>query len=353
MHFSTSDLPDRIERILVLRLSAIGDVVLTSPLLRRLRQRFPQAQIDFVIKHEFADLVRHNPHLSDVHTINPGSTLVDLRNVGKRLRQNHYDLAIDLHRNFRTALLLRACKPRRVLRFAKPRWRRFLYVKLGMDTMAGVPPVAARYLQSVRSLGVTDDCRGSELFWADNHKKAAELALSAVGGNDGLPLVGLAPGAGFATKRWPVAYFAELARLIFEEFGWMKVVVLGSREDRSFGELIRARAGANVIDLTGRCSLLASAVVVKRCRLLVANDSGLMHVAEAVRTPVIMMAGSTTRALGFFPQSETTTIVEHPTLDCRPCSHLGYERCPRGHFRCMLELTPDLVMKEVRCALQS
>jgi heptosyltransferase-2 len=234
------------------------------------------------------------------------------------------------------------------LRYCKHRFRRWLFVQFKLSTMLAIPPVYARYLQAAETLGVKDDGAGPELFWQPQHEEEANTILRQAGWQPEQELIGLAPGAGFFTKRWPVEYFAQLAGEIPRLYPEAGVAVLGGPQDAEFGRFIAARAGHHVLDLTGGSTLLVSAAVIKRCRFLVANDSGLMHVAEAVRTPLLALFGSTTRELGFYPQLPTSRVLENTALACRPCSHLGHRICPRGHFRCMREITPERVLHEIQ-----
>ncbi|MDZ7266737.1 MAG: lipopolysaccharide heptosyltransferase II [candidate division KSB1 bacterium] len=332
-----------VKRILILRLSSIGDVVLVSPLVRVLRRRLPQAEIDFVVKAEFAELMRHNPHLNAVHEVPTAARLAGLQRLREKLADRRYDTVLDLHKNFRTQYLLHGLGAGQVLRYRKHVVRRWLHVRFKLATMRNLPPVYQRYLQAAAPLGVRDDGAGTELHWLPSHEAEAAQALPLTAHDRTLPMLALAPGAGYFTKRWPPEYFAELAGLLLARGRDCWIAVLGGEQDRAAGQQIAA-AGHRVIDLTGRLSLLAAAAVLARSRLVVANDSGLMHMAEAVKTPVLMLAGSTTRALGFFPQRRESLVLENQALPCRPCSHLGHAACPRRHFRCMRDITPAQVV---------
>jgi len=334
-------------KILLLRLSSIGDIVLTTPLIRVLRRSFPNATIDFVVKAGFAELVEHNPHLNQAHRVEPAAGVRGLVQLSHHLRSLQYDVVLDLHRNFRTRILTRFCAAPRVGFYKKPLLRRWLFVKFKAATMQRVPPVYQRYLQAASFLDVKDDGAGTELFWQNAHEEEALRALNEAGWIKNQPLFCLAPGGGFFTKRWPLEYFVEIAQRFKAQSGDTAIAVLGGPQDRELGKFLRERSSDHVLDLTGRCSALASAAIIKRSRLLLANDSGLMHVAEAVSTPVLALFGSTTRELGFFPQRASSRVIEHETLSCRPCSHLGYKACPRGHFRCMKDLTPQRVFSEI------
>jgi heptosyltransferase-2 len=335
-------------RILILRLSSIGDLVLVSPLLRGLQKRFPHAAIDVAVKDEFSDLVRYHPAVQAVHVVRKKDGLRGLLQLGRDLRRREYDILLDLHRNFRTVLLGLLCGARQRFGYRKHRLRRWLYVRFKWNTMARTPPVPQRYLLAAAPLGVQSDGAGTEIFWTPQHEAEAEQALLAAGWKPGLNLTGLAPGAGYFTKRWPIEYFVELAGGLLQRDQTCSIAVLGGAQDRELAQLISRQDRTRILDLTGRCTVLASAAIVKRCQLLVTNDSGLMHIAEAVHTPLLAIFGSTTGPLGFFPQLASSRVLENQQLNCRPCSHLGHRACPLGHFRCMREILPPRVLDEMQ-----
>lgn len=341
------------KKILIIRLSAIGDILLATPLLRALRGRFPAARLDFVVKSQFAEVLRYHPAIDHLYEFNPDGGWQELRALALCLREVGYDVIFDIHKNFRSRSLAATAKPRRILRHRKHVLRRWLLVNTKINFMANVPPIYQRYLAAAKPLNVSAspvDGRWLELFWSERVEQEAERALVAHNWQPHLPLVGLAPGAGYFTKRWPPEYFAELALHLIQSGN--QVVVLGGVQDAGVVQsmmkhltavMAQQHPGAGLINLAGALSLLASAAVIKRCRLLVTNDSGLMHVAEAVGTPLIAIFGSTTRELGFFPQLAGSRVVENHNLRCRPCSHLGHQRCPLGHFRCMQDIHPEAI----------
>jgi heptosyltransferase-2 len=348
------------EKILIIRLSAIGDILLATPLIRALRQKYPQANLDFVVKANFAGVLRHHPEIDHLYELNPAGGWTALRSLGERLQHERYDVVLDIHKNFRSRYLAHAARPRLVLRHRKHVLRRWLFVKTKIGFMREIPPIYRRYLAAAAPLGIMATPapvagQWLELSWSDTEAQEAAHALAANNWQPHVPLIGLAPGAGYFTKRWPPEYFGELAAS-FVRLG-NQVVMLGGPQDIGLAKIVAKSVESTpklfadsdpmrgrFIDLTGALSLLASAAVIKRCQLLVANDSGLMHIAEAVGTPLIAIFGSTTRELGFFPQLATSRVVENRDLACRPCSHLGQRQCPRRHFRCMREIQPAGVL---------
>jgi len=345
------------QKILLIRLSAIGDILLTTPLLRALRAQYPQAQLDYVVKAEFAELLRYHPALNTLYEVNTKNGWPELKSLGRRLRAVGYDVIFDVHKNFRSRYLTHAAKPQRVLRHRKYVFRRWLLVHTKINLLQNVPPIYQRYLDAAAPLNLTttpslQDGRQFELFWRAEDSQSAEAELQARRWRPQLPMIGLAPGAGFFTKRWPAEYFGELAVNCIRQ--GQQVAVLGGKQDVELAKIIeqmvsgQEREKARLLNLVGALSLAESAAVIKKCRLLVANDSGLMHVAEAVGTPLLAVFGSTTREFGFFPHLPASRVIENVNLSCRPCSHLGFHQCPRGHFRCMREITIDEVWNSAR-----
>jgi heptosyltransferase-2 len=337
------------QKILIIRLSAIGDILLATPLLRALRTQFPEARLDFVVKAEFADVLRYHPAIATLYELNTKNGLPELQTLGRRLREMRYEVIFDIHKNFRSRYLAYAAKPQKLFQYRKHIFRRWLLVHTKINLMRRVPPIYQRYLAAAMPLGIPPlpplaGGRWLELFWREQEEREADFAILR---EARLPLIGLAPGAGYFTKRWPAEYFGQLAANLIRRN--RQVVILGGAQEIALAQQIEKTVESmtgrreKIINLTGALSLLGSAAVIKRCQLLVANDSGLMHVAEAVGTPLLAIFGSTTAELGFSPQSPSSRVIENVGLSCRPCSHLGYAQCPRGHFRCMREILPDKV----------
>jgi heptosyltransferase-2 len=145
------------------------------------------------------------------------------------------------------------------------------------------------------------------------------------------------------TKRWPEERFVELTRLLTAR--GERLLLFGGRPDSAVAETIARTAPRGIADLTGRLTLMETAAAMERCRVVIANDSGLMHMATAVRRPVVALFGSTVREFGFFPYNSPAVVLETNGLRCRPCSHIGLPRCPKRHFACMREILPEQVVE--------
>ncbi|MDZ7317030.1 MAG: glycosyltransferase family 9 protein [candidate division KSB1 bacterium] len=330
-------------KILILRLSSIGDILLTTPLLRILRDRYPKARIDFVIKAKFLDLMRTNPHLDRLWPLHAEKGFAELRSLKRQLESVDYDVILDLHNNFRTAYL-RTGLGAPVFKLRKYKFKRFLLVKFGIDLYRRIRPVYLRYLDAAAALGIGDDGRGLEFFIDPLEAENITGYFQENGVLKSDLLFAVAPGAGFAAKRWPQEYFVELLQKLLAEHSDAKVLLLGDQSDHSLCAAIAAALPrGKAINSAGRLSLMGSAAALSRCRLFIGNDTGLMHMASALKLPLVAIFGPTTRQLGFFPTGEQSRVVEHKTLSCRPCTHMGRPTCPQKHFKCMREITPDQI----------
>jgi lipopolysaccharide heptosyltransferase II len=337
------------KKILVIRLSSIGDILLTTPLLRVLRRKFPDALIDFIIKAQYADLLRTNPHLNELITLDTETGQEGLQEIRKRIRATGYDLVIDIHKNFRSFYLRRCLRHAVVVTHNKQLVKRFLLVKTGLNLYREIVPMHQRYIRAVQRWGIVDDGMGLEFFLDPQAGRQIDMRLAERDGSKFL--VGMAPGAGFETKRWPALYYQETAARLQNECG-ADILLLGNKADREITAPMAAALGSGVYDWAGTLSLQQSAVALASCDLMITNDTGLMHLACALQVPVIALFGPTTRELGFFPVGRMAEVIEEELLSCRPCTHMGNHRCPKGHFRCMRDILPERVLVRARQILQ-
>jgi len=310
-------------KILFLRFSSIGDIVLTSPVLRGVKEQVPGVAIHFAVKRAFADLVRYNPHVEQVHELDD-----DLGDLVRRLRAERFDAVVDLHHNLRTARIKRALGVP-THSFRKLNVEKWMLVNLKRDRMPRTH-IVDRYLATVEHLGVRNDGKGLELFIPP----AREVDPATLPATHQAGYTALAIGAAHATKRLPPHKLVELARLIEGP-----MVLIGGREDQRTAATLADAVGGRVYDATGRYDILGSASLIARARSVIAHDSGAMHIACAFGRPVVGVWGNTVPLFGMGPYQprhpERAHISEVGGLDCRPCSKIGFDRCPKGHFRCM------------------
>jgi len=317
-------------KILVLRFSSIGDIVLTSPVLRCLKLQKQDVELHVATKSAFADLVRYSPHVDKVHELGD-----DITELTARLKAERFDQVIDLHHNLRTARIKRALGVP-AQSFNKLNIEKWLLVNLKMDRMpkkqGGLAPlhIVDRYMRTVEHLGVKNDGQGLELFIPTDRS----ISLESLPSTHHNGYVAMAIGAAHATKRLPEHRLIELAKLIKGP-----IVLIGGKEDQAVARNMASAVGGRVYDATGKYDMLGSASLIAQAASVIAHDSGAMHIAAAFKKQVVSIWGNTVPQFGMGPyiptHPERAHIAEVAGLSCRPCSKIGHDRCPLGHFRCM------------------
>ena len=321
------------ESVLVLRFSAVGDVVLTAPALEALRLAWPGTRILVAVKERLAHLVRHNPNVDEVVELRRGEGPISF---ARRLRHERPGAVLDLHNKIRSKLLRWQMPFVRAVVWRKRDFRDTLRVKLALRPYRASMKFTDRYHAAVEELVGRALPRGTlRYFLGPTDREAADVVLRAHGLHPGQPLVGISPGANWETKRWPAERFAGLARRALA--AGLQVAVQGSEAEANVGGLL-ARAAPGAADLTGKLDLPALGGFISRCTAFVTNDSGPMHMARALGVPTLALFGSTDPAMFDF----TGHAMLFAGVECAPCSFFGRSRCPRGHFRCMLDLTEEL-----------
>ncbi|MXV15388.1 glycosyltransferase family 9 protein [Hufsiella ginkgonis] len=318
-------------KILVIRFSSIGDIVLTTPVIRCLKQQLPGAEIHFITKPAFKTVLEHNPYIDKLHL-----AAASWDETVESLRNEHFDHIIDLHNNLRTRILKLKLGVHAVS-FNKLNIRKWLLVNFKVNLMPDVH-IVDRNLDTVKFLGIIDDGKGLDYFLERDYELSELLPPS-----HRLGYVGIAIGAQHATKRMPVDKLVEVCRLIEAP-----VVLLGGKDDAERGDIIAEAAGSHVLNTCGALSLNQSACVVKMAERIITHDTGLMHIAAAFNKPITSVWGNTVPEFGMYPfRTDRSKLVQHPGLKCRPCSKIGYKKCPLGHFKCMKELDAKLVASAI------
>lgn len=311
-------------KILVVRFSSIGDVVLSSPLIRCLYRQL-NAEIHVLVKPNFACLYRHSPYIKEVHIYNAKDN--------KHLEACNFDVVLDLQNNLRSRRVTGALG-KRTFRLNKLNFEKWLYVNLGVDWLSKRPNlhVVERYLETAKHLGVVNDNEGLDLFLSEADRVDIETAFSGLVPNGYLAV---AFGSQKATKQIP---YKKLWELVNAFRGW-PIVLLGGAEDVATAEKL-AQEFNHVVSAVNKFSLLQSASIISQAKQVIAPDTGLMHIACAFKRPLTVVWGSTTPVFGFAPYLPTSgegtcQQLQVPNLGCQPCSKLGYNRCPKGHHKCM------------------
>lgn len=325
--------------VLAVRFSSIGDVLLTTPLLRAIRRRHPAARITVLTKLAHAPLLSHNPHVNRVIGLNANQPL---RGLAAELRAQRYTNLLDLHDNLRSRMI-RSLVPGRWRTYPKHRIARAILIHTKRNWYRDARPTAERYFDAARDLDVFPDGAPPDLFLSPEAMREAAEWLGRAGLDR--PLIAVAPGAAHATKRWPLGYWQALIHRVVEH--GFDVLLLGGKADAMEGKVLAGSAGARVANAVGQFGLQGTGALLQRARVLVSGDTGVMHMATAVETPVVALFGPTVRAFGFFPYTPRAQVVELG-LPCRPCSSTGGPRCPLGHHRCLRDIAPDHVFEAVR-----
>ncbi len=326
----------KFQKILIIRLSSIGDIVLSTPLLRAVRNKFPEASIHFAVKKEFVQLLRYNPHVDELIVVDSANMSTSLQQI----RKENYDWVIDIHQSSRSYQLRSAAKNALITSYPKNRLKRSLLIRLKWNLYKTIEPVYQRYFKAVEKFNITDDGKGTEVFVSDaEEKKINDILLPTHVNNR--PLVAICPGAKFANKRWTKEGFIEISQKLQQTHGAC-IAILGGPGEEGLCEEIKASIGADAINLAGKLSLLESAVVLKRSKLVLVNDSGMLHLAQSQKTPVVAIFGPTVKEFGFFPLENKSTVIE-TTISCRPCTKMGLDKCPKGHHKCMVDISANQV----------
>lgn len=318
---------------LVIQTSFLGDTVLTTPLIAALAKRGP---VDVVTTPASASLLTNHPGVRSIIPYDKRASDSGVRGflrLASRLRGFGYDAAYLAQGSMRSAALALAAGVGRRVGFATSAGRPLYNVRVEYREDLHH---AARLLRLAKpdATPTANEIR-PRLYPGIPERGAVERLLALHDAlDDGPPLVALAPASVWATKRWP--YYADLARELAPH---ARVVVLGSVEDAPLAAEVCAAAGDSAINAAGVLTLLGSAELIRRCNVLVTNDSAPQHLASAVDTPTLAIFGPTVPAFGFGPLAKGSSTIGVDTLACRPCDRHGPRRCPLGHWRCMREIS--------------
>lgn len=333
-------------KILIVRFSSIGDIVLTTPVVRTLKTQLDGCTLHYATKEQYRSLFEENPYIDKVHFLQH-----DLRAFIRELRAEKFDYIVDLHHNLRTRIIKTALMvPARS--FNKLNFEKWLVVNLKINKLPNLH-IVDRYLETVKNLGVKNDSLGLDYFIPARD----EVPLDWLPETHRQGYVAYAIGAQHGTKKLPVKRMIELCDKINRP-----IVLLGGKEDVSAAEEIEkffTRSGdsrpfedglselnkkAIIYNACGKFNLNQSASLVKQARCVFSHDTGLMHIAAAFKKEVFSIWGNTIPLFGMYPYRTKFTVLENNRLNCRPCSKIGYKECPKGHFKCMNDLVFDFYL---------
>ncbi|MEQ9366045.1 MAG: glycosyltransferase family 9 protein [Leptospirales bacterium] len=325
--------------VLVLRFSAVGDVLLTTPALDALKQAWPDARIVFGTKAFIGDMIRHHPAVDEVIGLKKGE---GVRDYTRRLKAAGFTVCLDLHDKLRSRMIHMLTPTRRMVRWSNRSSLDNAAIWLGLRGYEAPAPTADLFHRAVEKMVGRELPRGRMRYYpAPGDRERARELLSAAGVDLKRPLIGLAAGANWATKRWPPEYFHDLAGRITA--AGYQLALNGGPGER---ELSRSIGGGreNIFDFTG-VTLAEMGGIIQHCAAFVANDSGPMHMARALAVPTLAIFGSTDPAMFEYERQGLAYLEE---LECSPCSFYGRKVCPKQHFRCMRDLSPELVWRKLQ-----
>ncbi len=321
-------------KVLVIRFSSIGDIVLCTPVLRCLK-KIPGQEIEthFLTKKQFLSFAQNYPYIDKIHVLDN-----NLAEVIETLKQENFDFVVDLHKNLRSLKVKRALgKPSRS--FFKLNLRKWLLTNFKMDVMPGIH-IVDRLMEAARPLGISNDGEGLDFFIP----AIETIDIRTWGAPFNKGFIAFVIGGTHFTKRLPAEKIAEICSMINKP-----VVLLGGPDDMEAGQMIEATSPERIFNGCGKFSLNMSASVVQQAIAVITHDTGLMHIAAAFRKPIASVWGNTVPEFGMYPyfpgyhNRHRSRIFEVPDLSCRPCSKIGYKKCPRGHFKCMRNISSESI----------
>lgn len=313
-----------LKKILIIRFSSIGDIVLTTPVIRCIKQQKPGIEIHYLAKAAFKSILESNPYISKIHTIEK-----DVKEVTAQLKKENFDFIIDLNGNIRSMQTKRALgKPSST--YKKLNIKKWMLVNFKIDKMPATHLVD-RYLDTASKLGIKNDNKGLDYFIPEKD----EVSLSALPTSHQNGFIGFVIGANHFTKQLPVEKVISICKRLNKP-----IIILGGKEDISRANAIEKALGSIAYNACGKYSINQSASIIKQATKIISNDTGLMHIAAAFKKEIISVWGNTVPAFGFTPYlpDPKSKMVEVKNLSCRPCSKIGYAKCPKGHFKCMMEI---------------
>lgn len=309
-------------KILILRFSSIGDIVLTTPVVRAIKQQVEEAQVHYCTKSGFRGILEANPYIDKVHCLDSS-----LGKLVEELKKEKFDFVIDLHKNLRTAIIKFSLGVSSKS-FAKLNFEKWLLVNFKIDRLPQVH-IVDRYMAAAASLGVKTDEKGLDYFIPE--KDQVNLSVLPAAFANGY--VAFAIGAQHFTKRLPIEKIAELCCRIS-----IPVLLMGGKEDAEKGEeiiKIVEKEGRVIFNSCGKFNLNQSASLIRQSKVVISHDTGLMHIAAAFGKEIYSIWGNTIPGFGMYPYKTSFHVLENNNLTCRPCSKIGYQKCPKGHFKCM------------------
>jgi heptosyltransferase-2 len=314
--------------VLIIRFSSLGDVVLTTGVIRELATQFPELVVDVVTSQKFAEVFRSSPHIQKCFEVDTTQSAVKMALTRSKLIQSKYDFIIDLQNSLRSKLFTFGLSSK-ITRVPKFRMEKLAMVR--KKERLQLPPIHDRYRSTVQQFfPVNNDNNGLELFVTNSPTKLIPNRI------------GIAPGAKHFTKRLPLEKWKDVIEgLLVKGF---EITLLGGIEDSELCIQLKSIHPDKINNCGGATSLRQTVEAIQQCQVIISNDSSVAHIASACKLPIVSIFGSTTPGFGFLPYQTQNIVIENKELACRPCTHIGRSECPLGHFECMKSIqTNDII----------
>lgn len=330
-----------LKKILLIRFSSIGDIVLTTPIVRCIKQQLPEVELHVLTKSSYRSIYAANPNIDKVFELQG-----NMKELISQLRKERYDFVVDLHKNWRS-LRVRMALHCPSSSFPKLDFRKFLYTKLKIGKLPRIH-IVDRYFRAVEKLGIQNDGQGLDFFFNEGDVMHYEDLPESF--HDGF--VAIVIGGQHATKILPEDKVVEVCDALD-----YPVILVGGPEDAARGERIKEKVGTYVGNSCGTLTVGQSASLLGLADAVITNDTGMMHIAAALRKPIVSVWGNTVPEFGMYPYlpqgMKPAVIIENKGLKCRPCDKLGYAKCPKSHFNCMNLLNAEEIAEKTKAELSS
>ncbi|MBI9054786.1 MAG: glycosyltransferase family 9 protein [Bacteroidales bacterium] len=320
-------------KFLIIRFSSIGDIVLTSPVVRNLKQQVENVEIHYITKPQFKSIVDNNPHIDKVHVLKKS-----LKETVEELKYEHFDYIIDLHRNLRTARFKNKLK---IISFSfeKLNWEKWQLVNFKKNKMPDVH-IVDRYVDTLKVFDVKNDNQGLDYFIPEKD----EVNVSEIAEDFSKGYIGVVVGAFHYTKKLTKEKIIAICNKIDKP-----ILLLGGPDNAEEAEEIKKEVSGIISNTCGKYNLNQSASLVKQANVILTPDTGLMHIASAFKKKIVSVWGNTVPEFGMYPYlpHPDSEIVEIKDLNCRPCSKIGFSECPKKHFKCINDLDENYIAKKI------
>ena len=323
-------------KVLFIRFSSLGDVLLTTPIIRTFRTHFPNAEIHFLTKKQFAPILEYNLFIDTLISFDAENE--SMLQLIIRLQKEHYTHIIDLHDKLRSALIKRFVRGKTFTYQKKHNYRKKLLKDHELEPIFSTVDLYASVLEK---FDLSLDEKKLDFFLPGNEEVIASPFLP----SDKKKIVTISPGASWHTKQYPTEYYKNIIQHLLDHYD-VRIVLIGTEQEKNLTTELAALSENKILNLGGMTTLIESAIIIKNSDLFISGDCGPMHIAAAFEVPQIAIFGPTHPKLGFAPLNPNAKVLSLD-LDCSPCTLHGNERCPKGHFKCMMELSPDLVISKL------